>query len=171
MACGLWPPGLFKRCQRGLGVLICLDSGDHRRDLAIPANHERGPFDPHVLSPIHAFLFEHAEATGQGLIFVRQQVKGKTQFLFELLLGRGLIGRDAKDSSSGFLKFLICVAEPGRLRGSTGGVGLCIKKQNYRFSAVIFKREVFPLLVGQRKIRGLIIDFHGFSHLQQVEFI
>lgn len=79
LSMGLWPVsyGLFQGCQGSLGVLICLDSRDHRGDLAIAANHERGPLDAQVFSAIHALLFEHAKAAGQGLLLIGQQVKWK----------------------------------------------------------------------------------------------
>ena len=118
-------------------MLLRLEVGKDGSDLSLRIDDERRPFDPHVFSAVHAFFFEHAKALGDGLVHVREQGEGQSIGVLEFLLRRRLIGRNAQQGGPGLVDFLVCVTEPGRLLRSTRGVGLGIKEQNERLSAII----------------------------------
>jgi hypothetical protein len=60
------------------------------------------------------------------------------------------------------LDLLECVAEPARLNRSTRGVGFRIKKQNHVCTAKVLERYRLTRFIGEREVRGFIINFHGF---------
>ncbi len=80
---------------------------------------------------VHVLLFKDSERVGDLLVGIGQQGVRQIVFLFEFLLCRRGIGRDAENGQSGFLQFCICVAEPARFNGSTRSVGFRIKEQDH----------------------------------------
>ena len=146
-------------------MLVRFQAGDDGRDLSFRADHERGPVNPHIFPAVHALFLEHAELDGHGLVFIGQQRVGKVVFLFEFLLGGGLVGGNAEYNSACPLDFLECVAEPARLNRSTGRVGFGVKEQDHVLPAIVLQRDCFAIFIGKRELRGFIINFHGFSVL------
>ena len=133
-------------------------------NLAIRADHKCGSCDSFHFSAIHIFFFDHAKGFADLLISIGQQGVGQVIFVLEFLLGLRRVGRDPKDDRAGFLQILVCVTEPGRLNSSAGCIGFGKEKQNDCFTAKILQRDIFTVLVRQRKVRGFIIDIHeGFS--------
>lgn len=144
-------------------MFVWLQPCQNRADLALRANHKRSPLNAHIFLAIHALFFHHAIGIANGLVHVRQQWVRQIVFLFEFLLGRGLIGGNAKDNSAGFLDFLECVAEPARLNGSTGCIGFGVEEQDNILAAIVLQRDSFAIFIGKRELRGFIINLHGFS--------
>jgi hypothetical protein len=120
-------------------VLLSLDTGDDAGDLALRANHKRGSLDSHILPAIHALFLEHAKLLNHGLAGIGQKRKWQLVSIFEFLLGRGLVSGNTQHLRAGAVDFLVCVAEPARLIGSAGCIGLGIEKQDQGFSAIIFQ--------------------------------
>jgi hypothetical protein len=153
-------------------MFIWLQAVEHRRDLSFWAYHEGRAVDPHIFLAVHALFLHHAVLGADGLVLVGQQRIREIVLLFELLLGRGLVGGDAEHSRTGPLDFLECVAEPARFNRSTWRVGLGIEEQDQVLAAIILQRDCLSLFIRQRELRGFIINFHGFSvFIRSNEFI
>ena len=118
-------------------MLVGLQPGQHRADLSLRANHKGGPVNAHIFLAIHALFFHHAILVADGFVHVCQKRIRQVVFLFEFLLCRGLVGRNAKDNGTGFLDLFECVAEPARLNRSTGSIGFGIKEQDHILAAII----------------------------------
>lgn len=118
-------------------MLVGLQPGQHRADLAFRTNHKRGSVNTHIFLAIHALFFHYAVLVANRFVHVCQKRIRQVVFLFEFLLGRGLVGGNAKDNGTGFLDLFECVAEPARLNRSTGSIGFGIKEQDHILAAII----------------------------------
>ena len=150
----------FHRGQYGFGVLFRFEAVDEGRDLALRIDEERRPLNPHIFLAVHAFLFEHIEFFGDGLVFIGQKRVGQIVFFFEFLLCRWFVAGNAEYNRSGALDFLECVAEPARFYRSTWGIGLGEEEQYQVLSAKVLGRDHLALFISQRKLGGFIIDLH-----------
>jgi hypothetical protein len=119
-------------------MLIWFQTGQHGGNPAFRADHKSRPFDPHVFLAVHALFLHYAVLVADGLVFIRQQRIRQVVFLFEFLLGRGLIGGNAQHHGPGLLDLGECVAEPARLNRSTRRVGLGKEEQHHVLAAIVF---------------------------------
>jgi hypothetical protein len=162
----------LERGKHGFSVLVRFKAAEDACDFAFGVDHERGSFDAHILLAVHALFLEHVKFFDHGLVFVGQQGIRQVVLFFEFLLGGDLIGGDAEYNGSSLLDFLECVAEPARFYGSTGRVGLGIKKQDHILAAIVFQRDGLALFIRQGELGGFIINFHSFFGVYDVnEFI
>src|SRR5580658_1076973 len=86
----------FQVSQHLSGMALSLYFGKDMLDLAIRSDDERGSDDAHDFLAIHVLFLEHAEGIGDFLVRIRQQRERQLEFLLELLLRLGRVGRDAK---------------------------------------------------------------------------
>lgn len=132
---------------------------------AVRTDQERGALNAHHPSAIHVFFFEDTEGIDDLLVNIGQQGVGQVVLFLEFLLRGRRIGGNPQHYQAGFLQFLVCVAEPARLNGSTGSVGFRIKKEYDVLSAKVGQAHSFAVLVRQTKIRSFIPNFHALSSL------
>jgi hypothetical protein len=119
-------------------MLIRFKASQHSGNPAFRADHKRRPFDPHIFLAVHALFLHYAVLVADGLVFIGQQRIRQVIFLFELFLGRGLVGGNPQHHGPGLLYLGECVAEPARLYRSTGRVGLGIEKEHHVLAAIVF---------------------------------
>jgi hypothetical protein len=146
-------------------MLIRLYAIDDRADLAFRADHKGRPINPHIFPAIHALFLEHIELLDHSLVYICQKRVRQIIFLFEFLLCRRLIGRNAEHNSAGTLDLLECVAEPARLQRSTGSIGFGVKEQDHVLAAIVLQGYRLAFFIRQRELGGFIINLHGFSVL------
>jgi hypothetical protein len=132
-------------------------------DLAIGADDKRSPDDAHHFLPVHVFFLQHAECVGHFLIRICQQRERQVELVLEFLLCLGRVRRNPDDDCAGLLNLFVRVAEPARFDGSTRSVGAGIEEKDHGFAAKIPRRDFFPVLVLQSKVRSLIMDIHEIS--------
>lgn len=104
-------------------------------DFAVGADQERGSGNSHHFLAVHVLFFHYAELVNDGLVFIGEEGVRKFVLVFEFLLGGGSVGGDAEYGDSGLGEFAVCVAEPARFYGSTGGVGPGVEEQDYGLAA------------------------------------
>lgn len=127
----------FQRRNHCCRMFIWLDPVQNGGNLSFRANHKGRAVNTHILLAIHAFFLHYAVLIANSFVHIGQQRIRQIVFFLEFLLGRGFIGRDAKDNRTGLLDFLECVAEPARLNGSTGRIGFGVEEQDHIFAAII----------------------------------
>lgn len=132
-------------------------------DLAVGADYERSPGDPHYFLPVHIFFLDDAVGFGNFLIGVGQKRKGKVEFVPKFFLGFRCVRGNAEEDHTSFLNLLIGVAEGAGLDGASRSVGARIEIEHDHFAAQGFERDFLVVLVVQRKLGSLIIDvdIHG----------
>jgi hypothetical protein len=137
--------------------------GKNVLDLAVGADDKGGPDDAHHFLPVHVLFLQHAECVGHFLIRICQQRERQVELFLEFLLRLGRVGRNPDDDRARLLNLFVCVAEPARFNGSTRSVGAGIKEKDHGFAAKLLRRDFFPVLVLQSKLRSLIMDIHEIS--------
>ena len=133
--------------QHFFGVAVGLYVLEDVGDLAVRADEEGGPGDAHHLFAIHVLLLDDAELVGNGLVLVGEEGVGQLVLVLELLLGGGCVGGDADYGDPGPGKLAVCVAEPARFYGSTGGIGFRIEEEDDRFAAKLLQLDRVPILI------------------------
>ena len=133
--------------QHFFGVAVGLHVLEDVGDFAVGADEEGGTGDALHLLAVHVLLFDHAELVGDGLIFVGQERVRQLVLVLELLLGGRCIGGDAEYRDSGPGKLAVCVAEPARFYGSTGGIGFRIEEEDDRFAAKLLQLDGVSILI------------------------
>jgi len=117
----------------------------HGSDLSLWIHHERGSFDAHVLSPVHALFLPHPVGFGDLVIGIRDEGIGKTVLFRELGLGLRLVRREPHDFRVFLGELLRRIAEFTRFLGASGRVGFGEEEQHHRF-ALQFRELESPYL-------------------------
>jgi hypothetical protein len=148
LATGL--PSLLRRFDVGqhfFGVAVGFYVLEDVTDLAVGADKEGGTGDALHLLAIHVLLFDDAEVVGHCLILVGQERVGQFVLVLKFFLGGGRVGGDAEYGDAGPGKLGICVAEPARFYGSTGGIGFRIEEEDDRFAAKLLQLDGVSILI------------------------
>jgi len=106
----------------------------HGSDLSLWIHHERGSFDAHVLSPVHALFLPHPVGFGDLVIGIRDEGIGKTVLSREFGLGLWLVRREAHDLGVLLGELLHGITEFARFLSASGRIGLREEEQNYRLA-------------------------------------
>jgi hypothetical protein len=114
---------------------------------AVGSDDERGAGDAHHFLPVHILLFDHAESVAGFLVGIAEQGVGQVVFVLKFLLPIYGIGGDAENDGAGGLDFLVCVAEPARFKGSTGGVRFGEKEENDGLAGEVLEHNLAAVLV------------------------
>jgi hypothetical protein len=133
--------------QNLFGVTVGLHVLEDVGDLALRADQEGGTGDAHHLLAIHVLLLDDAELVGDGLVLVGEESVRQFVLVLELLLGGRCVGRDAEYGDAGPGEFCVCVAEPARFYGSTGGIGFRIEEEDNRFAAKLLQLDGVSILI------------------------
>jgi len=133
--------------QHFLRVSVRFHFVKHVGNLSVRADDKGSALYPHHLLAIHVLLFHDAESVGHLLVGVRKQGVGQVVLLLELFLPLRRIGGDAQNHGPGFLQLTVCVAEPARFDGSTGGVRLGKEEQHHGPAPKILQRHHLAVLV------------------------
>jgi hypothetical protein len=130
-------------------------------DLSIRPDHKRHARNAFEDSPIHGFVFNHAEGIADFLVGIGKQRVGEMVLVLKLFLFFDGIGGNTEDYGARLLDLAVCVAEPARFFRSAGSVGFGIEKKHHSFAPKIFQGNFFAVLVRRTEVGGFIIDFHG----------
>ena len=134
-------------CQHLFGVAVRLHVLEDVRNLALGSDQEGSTGDAHHLLAVHVLLLDDAELVGDRLLLVGEERVRQFVLILEFLLGGRRVGRDAKHGNAGSGELCICVAEPARFYGSTGGVGFRIEEQDDRFAAKLLQLDGVSILI------------------------
>ena len=133
--------------QHFFGVPVRFHVLENVRDLSVRPDQECGTGDTQHFLAVHVLFLDHAELVGDCLVLISQQRIGQLVLVLELLLGGRCIGRDSEYGDSGPGQFAVCVAEPARFDGSTGGIGFRIEEQDNRLAAKLLQLDRVPILI------------------------
>ena len=133
--------------QNLFGVAVRLNVLEDVGDFALRADQERSPGDAHHLLAIHVLLFDHTELVSDGLVLVGEKRVRQFVLVLEFLLSGRCVGRDAEYGNAGPGELSICVAEPARFYGSTGGIGFRIEEEDDRFAAKLLQLDRVSTLI------------------------
>lgn len=113
---------------------VNFDLGKDPPDTGVFSYDEGGPLDPHDGLAVHFLFLEYPVGLCDLLFGIRQQRHVETVLFTELCLLFRSVGADTDGHGSCLVQPFLGVAEPARLTGSAGCIGLRVEEKHYGFS-------------------------------------
>src|SRR5205823_9090854 len=109
---------------------------------------------------VHVLGLDEVVAIDELHLMVGEEIVGQTIFTLEFFLILNRIARDAEHDDARFLEFLKRVAETAGFNRAAGGIGPRVKEKHDRLPLEVSERDVFAVLILQRKIFYFVADVH-----------
>ncbi len=133
------------------------------RNLAVAVDEEGGAFDAHVFLAVHAFFYPHAIGFAGSPFGIGGKHEGQFVLLFELIVARHTVLRQADDDGLSTGKIGVHIAELAGFGGAAGGIVFRVEIEHHRLALQRAEGHGAIAIGRQSEIGGLgaNIEAHG----------